>query len=323
MTRILYVEDDEADRSAFERMVRLERLNYSVTLAATLREARAYLETGEFDVIVTDYHLPDGQGSELCDEVPDTPFVLVTGTLEEQLAIRTLERGADDYLVKTPDILHLRALPHTIEKTLIRHRLREFESRLVEALRESEERFRLLVEGVVDYAIIMLDPDGIVVSWNSGAERITGYAAQEIIGRNNDIFFSAHARNRGDPQRILERAVAEGTCRDEDWRVRKNGDRFIAEVTSTPLRGALGELRGFAKVMRDVTERKQAEEQSQANLERLHATNAELETFNRAMVGREKRMIELKGEINVLCAQLGQAPRYNLDLLEQDPVQSS
>lgn len=119
-TKLLYLEDDAVDRRAFLRMVRQKSLPYDITSTETLAEARAQLAQTRFDIIVTDYHLPDGHSTELFDEVRDTPFVLLTGTLEENLALRTLERGADDYLPKTSDQRHLEALPFTIEKTLHR-----------------------------------------------------------------------------------------------------------------------------------------------------------------------------------------------------------
>ena len=98
--KVLYLEDDELELRAFFRMVRDKGLPYEVSPAKTLAEARARLAESWFDLIVADYHLPDGHATELFNEVRDTPFVLLTGTLEEQLRLRTLERGADDYLPK-------------------------------------------------------------------------------------------------------------------------------------------------------------------------------------------------------------------------------
>ncbi|HYY96234.1 MAG TPA: EAL domain-containing protein, partial [Pyrinomonadaceae bacterium] len=128
------------------------------------------------------------------------------------------------------------------------------------ALRESEERFRLLVEGVNDYAIIMLDPAGRVASWNAGAERIKGYSAEEIVGEHCSRFFPEEDVRAGEPERELHLAAAEGRHEAEGWRVRKDGTRFWANVVMTALRDEAGGLRGFAKVTRDVTERKLIEE---------------------------------------------------------------
>jgi PAS domain S-box-containing protein len=129
-----------------------------------------------------------------------------------------------------------------------------------EKLRLSEERFRLLVDGVRDYAIFMLDPQGRVATWNEGAERIKGYKAEEIIGQHFSRFYLKETVERGWPEEELKRASAEGQIEDEGWLVRKDGSRFWANVVITALRDESGTLRGFAKVTRDMTERKQAEE---------------------------------------------------------------
>ncbi|MBB5956861.1 PAS domain S-box-containing protein [Saccharothrix tamanrassetensis] len=131
--------------------------------------------------------------------------------------------------------------------------------------RMPESAFQLLVEGVVDYAIFMLDPDGHVASWNSGAERIKGYRADDILGRHFSTFYPPEDIAAGKPDRELEIAIAEGRLEDEGWRLRKDGSRFWANVVITALFDATGDLRGFGKVTRDMTERRRAE---QALLER-------------------------------------------------------
>jgi PAS domain S-box-containing protein len=127
------------------------------------------------------------------------------------------------------------------------------------SLQESEERFRLLVSGVKDYAILMLDPAGTIVSWNEGAERIKGYRANEIIGSHFSRFYLPEEAAMGVPGRLLEMAAAEGHAEAEAWRLRKDGSRFWASVNITALRDGDGTLRGFAKVTRDITERREHE----------------------------------------------------------------
>ncbi len=128
-----------------------------------------------------------------------------------------------------------------------------------EQLRSSEERFRLLVDGVEDYAIFMLDPEGRITSWNSGAERIVGYRADEIVGEHFSRFFTPEGIEGGEPARELEIAAREGRFEDEVRRVRKDGSRFEASVIVTAVRGEGGRLRGFAKVVHDITQRKRVE----------------------------------------------------------------
>jgi PAS domain S-box-containing protein len=129
-----------------------------------------------------------------------------------------------------------------------------------EELRRSEERFRLLVDSVTDYAIYMLDPQGHVTTWNSGAERMTGYSADEVIGQHFSRFFRTDDVNLGRPLAELASAERSGRFEDEAIRVKRDGTQFWANVTLTPMRGAHGELIGFAKVTRDLTARRAAEE---------------------------------------------------------------
>jgi PAS domain S-box-containing protein len=128
------------------------------------------------------------------------------------------------------------------------------------ALQQNEERFRLMISAIRDYAIIRLDPDGRVASWNEGAKRIKGYTADEIIGEHFSKFYPPEAIENGAPQQLLALASEKGHSEDSGWRVRKNGSRFWANVTISGIQNPQGRLLGFVKVTRDLTERKQAEE---------------------------------------------------------------
>jgi len=141
----------------------------------------------------------------------------------------------------------------------------------VDELQQNELSFRLLVESVHDYAIFMLDGDGRVVSWNRGAENLKGYPAEDAVGLHFSSFYTPEDRNSGLPNEALRKAAAEGRHRQEGWRVRKDGRHFWADVTLTALRNDDGLLLGFAKVTRDLTERKRREQELQANARRLHA----------------------------------------------------
>src|SRR4030095_13441443 len=120
--------------------------------------------------------------------------------------------------------------------------------------------FRLLVEGVKDYAIFMIDPEGRVISWNAGAERIKGYRPGEILGRHFSSFYAPDDVAAGKPQRELAEARARGRAEAEEWRVRQDGSRFWASVVTTAIRDENGLLRGYSQVTRDLTERRRAEE---------------------------------------------------------------
>ncbi len=168
-----------------------------------------------------------------------------------------------------------------------------------EKLRLSEERFRLLIEGIKDYAIFMLDPQGRVASWNAGAERLYSYQPDEIIGEHLSRLYTKEAIERGRPEEMLRRAVAEGRCEDEDWRIRKDGSRFWANVIMAPLRGEDGSLRGFAKVTRDMSERKQAEE----NARRLIQEEAARKTAEQYAREIEKQ----REQLHVTLSSIGDA----------------
>jgi len=137
-------------------------------------------------------------------------------------------------------------------------------------LKLSEEQFRLLVQGVTDYAIYMLDPEGNVTNWNLGAQRIKGYAPEEIIGRHFSQFYTDEDRAAGEPRRALETAKREGKFEKEGWRVRKGGTRFWAHVVIDPLRDETGTLLGFAKITKDITERREVQEKLDKTREALH-----------------------------------------------------
>jgi len=141
------------------------------------------------------------------------------------------------------------------------------------ALRRSEQTFRVLVESVQDYAIFMLDPEGRIASWNAGAERIKGYSAHEMIGEHFSIFYPPEDVAQGKPRWELERALNDGRHEDEGWRLRKDGTRFWANVVISPMLDAHGGLIGYAKVTRDLTQQRRAEQA-------LAQTNQELERFS-------------------------------------------
>jgi PAS domain S-box-containing protein len=170
-----------------------------------------------------------------------------------------------------------------------------------EALRLSEERFRLLVSGVADYAIFMLDVDGHIISWNLGAERLKGYRADEVLGKHFSMFYTDEDLRSGRPGHQLAAALANGRVEDEGWRVRRDGSRFWANAVLTALHTAEGKLAGFGKVTRDLTQRKQSEDALRGVLEREREAAERMRSVDEAR--RELVAIvahDLRAPINVL-----------------------
>jgi PAS domain S-box-containing protein len=167
-------------------------------------------------------------------------------------------------------------------------------------------RYRLLVEGISDYAIYMLSPEGIVTSWNPGAERFKGYRADEIIGRHFSEFYTPEDRESGLPKRALETAVREGKFENEGWRVRKDGTRFWAFVVIDPIRMPDGELVGFAKITRDLTERRAVEET-------LHASQRQFQLLVQGVTDYALYMLSPSGQISSWNAGAERIKGYTAD----------
>jgi PAS domain S-box-containing protein len=182
--------------------------------------------------------------------------------------------------------------------------------RAEEALKQSEEGFRLLVEGVKEYAIFALTPSGHVAGWNLGAERIKGYRADEIIGRHFSCFYSEKDIRNGKPEQELRRAISQGSCEEEGWRVRKDGSEFWASVVITAQWDSAGHLQGFSKVSRDISERKRAADTIQDLSREMERRNTELMVVNKEL---ESFSYSVSHDLR---APLRSIDRFSLALLE-------
>ena len=241
-------------------LARLLNERYNVQTVPDGQAALAAARRRRPDLVLSDVMMPNLDGFGLVRELradaalQTVPIILLSARAGEESRVEGLQQGADDYLIKP---FSARELMARVAAHLEMARMRK---EAAEQIRQSEERFRVIVEGVQDYAIFMLDPEGNVVSWNAGAQRIKGYKAEEIVGRNFSIFYCPEDLDRGKPQRELAAALRDGRMEDEGWRVRKDGSRFWADIVITALRDEAGHLKGFTKIVRDITERKQAEE---------------------------------------------------------------
>jgi PAS domain S-box-containing protein len=299
--KILIIDDDYALLEALPEALRLRMKDVVVHTSDSASTALDNIRTTEYDAFICDIKMPGMDGLTLLDEIrkiqPDTPTLLITGHGQHDLAVQALRRGAHDFIQKPIDREYLIAsLNRLIEmcrlsraikqqrtalerhagemEVLIQQRTHELlEANLAKAefleardralakAEAAEERYRLLVEGVRDYAIFMVDTDGQVAGWNAGAEHILGYQTEEITGCHVSRFYTQDDVQRGKPAAELTLAAQHGRFTDDGWRVRKDGSRFWANTVTTRLCGNDGRIVGFSLITRDLTERKRAEEE--------------------------------------------------------------
>src|SRR5438093_1044457 len=277
---ILLLEDDLDDTELINHELRKGGFPFRFKRVETQEGFLCALEGDRPDVILSDHGLPAFNGFEALavarNACPDVPFIFVSGLMGEEKAIETFESGATDYVLKTRLFKLVPAVKRAVREAAERAERRRQER----ALRESEERFRALVEGVRDYAICMLDPEGRVSSWNAGAERIVGYQARDVIGRHVSCFYPPEAVARGLPERALQLAEVEGRFGEERLLLREGGLQFWANTVLTALPDHRGELRGFAVVIRDITNRKHAEAEREGLIRELQNALSEVRTLS-------------------------------------------
>jgi PAS domain S-box-containing protein len=255
MANVLLVDDKPADILVLRAI--LEDLRHNLVEAHSGEEALRLVSENEFAVALMDVLMPGLDGFETArlmraqPKSSHTPVIFLTaGDVDRSQIERGYSLGAVDFLGKPLSPLALQS------------KVRGFIDLFEEKQRawQEAEQLRLLIHSTTDYAIFMLDSEGHVISWNPGAERIKGYRAEEIIGQHFSRFYPQEATDRGWPQHELAVARQEGRFEDEGWRVRKDGTQFWANVVITALRDEKGNLRGFSKITRDLTERRRAEE---------------------------------------------------------------
>jgi PAS domain S-box-containing protein len=261
---VLVVDDQPETLASLRRLLRDEP--YQLVTLGSAADALAWVQTNPVHLILSDERMPDMRGSDLLEKVreksPDTLRVILTGYPGSSTVQHGLSQGVD-WLISKP--WNNEALKLTIRQLLDdgRPRRPRTDPPTTSAMSGpyGQSLFRALVEGVKDYAILMVSPEGRVMSWNVGAERMTGFAAEDILGRPFSVLHVPEDLEAGRPERLLQLAVEDGRVEDEGWRLRKDGSRFWCNVVMTAIRDPEGRLVGFAKVTRDMSERRRTEEE--------------------------------------------------------------
>lgn len=298
---ILLVEGASSETASLRAI--LDSPEYQLVEAHSEAETWERMNAQDFAVILVDLGMSGHGGFDMAERIRadararSTPLVFIAdGDITPAQIEQAYALGAVD--------LCTRPLTPAVLRAKVRGFVALFEEqqrakREAEQLRRSEERFRLLVEEAKDYAIFMLDPEGYIVSWNTGAQRIKQYTAKDIIGQHFSKFYSQDAVDRGWPAHELKVAAAEGRFEDEGWRIRKDGSKFWANVIITALRDQGGTLLGFSKITRDMTERKEAEENARRLVEEATA---------RRVAEESARFIEQqRAQLHVTLASIGDA----------------
>jgi two-component system, cell cycle sensor histidine kinase and response regulator CckA len=291
---ILIVDDDARSLIAMEAL--LSGPGRRIITAASAAEALRCLLRQDFALILLDVRIPDMDGFETASLIRQrersryTPIIFVSAidTLESDVS-KGAASGAVDYLFKpvVPQVLQAKVAVF-VDLFQMNERLKQ------QAIRQSEERFRLIVESFQDYAVFMMDSEGRVTLWNRGAERIWGYPNEEVLGQSFVCFNAPEEQAANSPAQILRETIASGRHEEEGWRNRKDGSRFWANVVYTTVHDDKGELIGFSAVTRDVTDRKRAENELQRlNAEMQKHIAEQTEELIRTIAQRERLHEEL------------------------------
>jgi len=287
--KVLLVEDNLLDAELTLARLSTMDCQCDVTRIDTEAQLREQLRNEVYDVILADFMLPMFSGPEALaiaqQQAPDVPFIFVSGVLGEEHAVDMLKQGATDYVLKQ----RLQRLPMTVRRAIGEAQERRSRIKAESALREYETGFRLLVDALRDYAVIGLDRNGSIRSWNSAAERLLGYRADEITGESVSRLYAGEPNNGSDEVlQSLNGALQKGSHVRDRWLTSRTGKVFFASMVTTAIRNDEGDLIGFSKIIRDTTEERRAGDALRLAKEQAEAANAAKDRFL-AMLSHELR----------------------------------
>jgi PAS domain S-box-containing protein len=283
--RILFVDDNENDTILVASIL---QLNGFIVYYQRVEEKAGFqkaLATGTWDVILCDYTLPRFGAFEALaivkESYPDLPFIILSGTIGEETAVKAMQAGVYDYFLKD----NLKRLPSTLARLMSETEQFREQKRREAAFRDAEELFRLLLSQVKDITIITLDPAGLILSWSDSARAFFGYEPDEVIGQYFGLLFNKDDQLNQIPEKELNEAWASGHGEDYRWMASKSGELIYVEGMATALYNATGQLKGFAKIMTNKTaeflEHKRVEKERETLLRREREARLEAERLNR------------------------------------------
>ncbi len=281
--KILFVEDDKTDQMAFQRLVKEQELPYDCTIAGSVSKARSALGFGQFDIIICDYALGDGTAFDVLDLVKNTPIIIVTGTGNEEIAVKAWRAGAYDYLIKDIDRNYLKAVPITVEN-VIKHK-------------GIEEKLHLLSGAIMstDDSVYITDMEDRITFVNKAFRETYGYKEEEIVGQYSNILWI------GKPQSSKTRSVFQSRAVGSTWEVgfyhkRKNGSIFPVSLSRSIIKDSKGDEIAVVSVAHDISERILIEDE-------LRTENLKLDRQN-----------QLKSEMSIIVAETLKASFKNGDI---------
>jgi PAS domain S-box-containing protein len=278
--RVLMLEDSRIDADLICARLTLAGFDCHPQVVDNEPAFRVALAAPEgWELILADFSLPGFSGIEALEMVraryPEVPFIFVSGVLGEEHAVEMLKRGATDYVLKQ----RLERLPFVVERAIAEAAEREQRRQVESALRETETRYRLLIDALDDYAVITLDPDGNLRSWNKGAERIFRLSGENVIGRPAETIFSGVDAASFRRELADAASSASGSANDDRWLQRHDGSRFYAAGITAAIRDERGRLVGFSKIVRDITRAWQDAENLRDAKETAEAANQAKDQF--------------------------------------------
>lgn len=256
--RVLLVEDDVIDQLAFKRALRDQQSPYAYDVAGSVAEARDLLARNRYDAVITDYALGDGTAFDVIELARGLPLVFTTGAGDEEVAVRALKGGADDYLVKDHERTYLKKLPVTVENAIRRHQAEEQVRKLTRAVEQSP------------VTVFITDTEGHIEYVNPKFTRLTGYTADEVQGKN-PRFMKSGEQSREFYERLWTTILAGREWHGEFHNRKKNGELFWELSSISPVRDREGNVTHFVAVKEDVTERKLLEEERERLISELDA----------------------------------------------------